>query len=83
MTDANIRLREEVTEQIRALNDMKVLGQYYDLELGRPATSAQEAIQWVYMGYLAAVKERDGAAMSLGNVSSFLDISITIWLMDL
>lgn len=76
MTEARIRLREEVSEQIHALNDIKTMGSYYGLELGRPATSAQEAVQWVYMAYLAAVKEQDGAAMSLGNVSSFLDIYI-------
>ena len=52
------------------------MGEYYGLDLGRPATNAQEAVQWVYMAYLAAVKEQDGAAMSLGNVSSFLDIYI-------
>jgi len=74
MTDKLIRLREEVAEQIRALADIKDLGAKYGLELGRPAESAQEAVQWVYMGYLAAVKEQDGAAMSLGNVSTFLDI---------
>ena len=76
MTDATIRLREEVAEQIKALNEIKVMGEYYGLDLSRPATSAQEAVQWVYMAYLAAVKEQDGAAMSLGNVSSFLDIYI-------
>ena len=76
MTDERIRLREEVAEQIKALKEMKVMGEYYDLDLSRPATSAQEAVQWVYMAYLAAVKEQDGAAMSLGNVSSFLDIYI-------
>ena len=76
MTDERIRLREEVAEQIKALKDIKVLGEYYGLDLSRPATSAQEAVQWVYMAYLAAVKEQDGAAMSLGNVSSFLDIYI-------
>ena len=76
MTDARIRLREEVAEQIKALKDIKVMGEYYGLELGRPAYTAQEAVQWVYMAYLAAVKEQDGAAMSLGNVSSFLDIYI-------
>ena len=76
MTEARIRLREEVAEQIHALNEIKVLGEYYGLELGRPALNAQEAVQWVYMAYLAAVKEQDGAAMSLGNVSSFLDIYI-------
>ena len=76
MTEARIRLREEVAEQIKALKDIKVMGEYYGLDLSRPATSAQEAVQWVYMAYLAAVKEQDGAAMSLGNVSSFLDIFI-------
>ena len=76
MTDARINLREEVAEQIHALNEMKQLGEMYGLELGRPAETAREAVQWVYMGYLAAVKEQDGAAMSLGNVSSFLDIYI-------
>ena len=76
MTDARIRLREEVAEQIKALKEIKVMGEQYGLELGRPAHNAQEAVQWVYMAYLAAVKEQDGAAMSLGNVSSFLDIYI-------
>ena len=76
MTEHTIRLREEVAEQIKALKEMKILGEYYGLDLSRPATSAQEAVQWTYMAYLAAVKEQDGAAMSLGNVSSFLDIFI-------
>lgn len=76
MTEARIRLREEVSEQIKALKELKALGKRYDLELGHPAQNAQEAVQWVYMAYLAAVKEQDGAAMSLGNVSSFLDIYI-------
>ncbi|MHB0753947.1 formate C-acetyltransferase [Polaribacter sp. M15] len=76
MTDAVIRLREEVSEQIRALKDMITMGNHYGLELNRPAENAQEAVQWTYMAYLAAVKEQDGAAMSLGNVSTFLDIFI-------
>ena len=76
MTESRIRLREEVAEQIRALNEIKTMGSYYGLDLSRPATNAQEAVQWVYMAYLASVKEQDGAAMSLGNVSSFLDIYI-------
>ncbi len=76
MTDSQIRLREEVAEQIRALKEIEELGNIYGLDLSRPAETAQEAVQWVYMGYLAAVKEQDGAAMSLGNVSSFLDIYI-------
>ncbi len=76
MTDERIRLREEVAEQIKALKEINVMGGYYGLDLSRPAYTAQEAVQWVYMAYLAAVKEQDGAAMSLGNVSSFLDIYI-------
>ena len=76
MTRSRITLREEVADQIKALAEMKVLGEFYGLDLSRPARSAQEAVQWVYMAYLAAVKEQDGAAMSLGNVSSFLDIYI-------
>ncbi len=76
MTEDRVRLREEVAEQIRALDEMRQLGEIYGLDLSRPAASAQEAVQWVYMAYLAAVKEQDGAAMSLGNVSSFLDVFI-------
>ena len=76
MTRSRITLREEVADQIKALYEMKTLGEFYGLDLSRPATNAQEAVQWVYMAYLAAVKEQDGAAMSLGNVSSFLDIFI-------
>lgn len=76
MTESRIRLREEVASQIAALKEIKKLGQLYGLDLARPASSAQEAVQWVYMAYLAAVKEQDGAAMSLGNVSGFLDIYI-------
>ena len=76
MTEARVRLREEVADQIKALNEIKIMGSYYGLDLSRPATNAQEAVQWVYMAYLASIKEQDGAAMSLGNVSSFLDIFI-------
>ncbi|MCA0132187.1 formate C-acetyltransferase [Winogradskyella alexanderae] len=76
MTDDVIRLREEISEQIKALRAMKRLGDKYGLDLSRPAQNAQEAVQWTYMAYLAAVKEQDGAAMSLGNVSTFLDIYI-------
>ena len=76
MTEARIRLREEVSDQIKALGEIKIMGEYYGLDLSRPARSAREAVQWVYMAYLASVKEQDGAAMSLGNVSSFLDIFI-------
>jgi len=77
MSDSVIRLLEEVAEQIGALKDMIAMGNHYGLDLSRPAQNAQEAVQWTYMAYLAAEKEQDGAAMSLGNVSSFLDIYIT------
>ncbi|WP_298262420.1 formate C-acetyltransferase [uncultured Lutibacter sp.] len=76
MSDKVIRLREEVSEQIKALKEMVEMGKSYHLDLSRPAENAREAVQWTYMAYLAAVKEQDGAAMSLGNVSSFLDIFI-------
>jgi len=76
MSDAVIRLREEVSEQIKSLKEMIVMGDHYDLDLRRPAENAREAVQWTYMAYLAAVKEQDGAAMSLGNVSTFIDIYI-------
>ncbi len=76
MSDATIRLREEVAEQIKALYQMIDMGNEYNLDLSRPAQNGQEAVQWTYMAYLAAVKEQDGAAMSLGSVSSFLDIYI-------
>lgn len=76
MTGENIRLREELSEQIRALKRLKELGDIYGLDISRPAETAQEAIQWLYFGYLAAVKEQNGAAMSLGRTSTFLDIYI-------
>ncbi len=76
MTDEVIRLREEITEQINALNLIKDMAQSYGFDIGRPALNAQEAIQWTYFAYLAAIKEQDGAAMSLGNVSGFFDIYI-------
>ncbi|PLS01550.1 formate C-acetyltransferase [Neobacillus cucumis] len=76
MTEDNIRLREELAEQIRALNELKELGSTYGFDLSRPAQNAQEAFQWLYLGYLAAIKEQNGAAMSLGRTSTFLDIYI-------
>ena len=76
MTSKNIRLREELSEQINALRDLKKLGEIYGFDISRPAKNAQEAVQWLYFGYLAAVKEQNGAAMSLGRTSSFLDIYI-------
>ena len=76
MTSKNIRLREELSEQINALRDLKKLGEIYGFDISRPAKNAREAIQWLYFGYLAAVKEQNGAAMSLGRTSTFLDIYI-------
>ncbi|MEG4628537.1 formate C-acetyltransferase [Microcoleus sp. AR_TQ3_B6] len=74
MDEATIRLREELSEQIRALFELKEMAASYGFDIGRPATNAREAVQWVYFGYLGAVKEQNGAAMSLGRVSTFLDI---------
>ena len=76
MTSKNIRLREELSEQIRALGELKKLGEIYGCDISRPAKNAKEAIQWLYFGYLAAVKEQNGAAMSLGRTSTFIDIYI-------
>ncbi|WP_028263660.1 formate C-acetyltransferase [Atopobium fossor] len=74
MTEKVIRHREELSEQTRALKELKQLGSIYSLDLGRPAQNFQEAVQWLYMGYLASVKEQNGAAMSIGRNSNFLDI---------
>ena len=76
MTSENIRLREELADQLRALDELKELGRIYGFDISRPAANAQEAIQWLYFGYLAAVKEQNGAAMSLGRTSTFVDIYI-------
>jgi formate C-acetyltransferase len=76
MTSKNIRLREELAEQVRALQDLKELGKIYGFDISKPAANAKEAVQWLYFGYLAAVKEQNGAAMSLGRTSTFLDIFI-------
>lgn len=76
MTSKNIRLREELAEQMRALDDLAELGRIYGFDITKPAKNAQEAVQWLYFGYLAAVKEQNGAAMSLGRTSTFLDIYI-------
>jgi formate C-acetyltransferase len=74
MTEETIRLREEISEQISALEDMKTMAKSYGFDISLPAKNAREAIQWTYFAYLSALKEQDGAAMSLGNVSSFFDI---------
>lgn len=76
MNEKNIQLREDIQEQINALNDLKKLGLLYGFDLSRPAKNATEAIQWLYFGYLGAVKEQNGAAMSLGRTATFLDIYI-------
>ena len=76
MTNELIQLREEVSEQIRALKEIKAMAADYGYDVSKPATNAKEAIQWTWFAFLAALKEQDGAAMSLGNVSSFFDIYI-------
>ena len=74
MNEATIRHREELAEQIRALQELKQLGKIYGIDISGPAKTFQEAVQWLYFGYLAAVKEQNGAAMSIGRNSTFLDI---------
>ena len=76
MTEEKMRLREELQEQINALGEMKELGEIYGFDISRPAKNAQEAVQWLYFGYLSAVKQQNGAAMSIGRTSTFLDIYI-------
>ena len=76
MTDEVIRLREEISEQIRALGKMKEMAAIYGYDISRPAENAHEAVQWLYFGYLAAIKTQNGAAMSVGRMSTFLDIYI-------
>lgn len=76
MTDDVIRLREEIAEQIKALKGMKEMAAIYGYDISRPAKDAKEAVQWLYFGYLAAIKTQNGAAMSVGRISTFLDIYI-------
>ncbi|MDY3908117.1 MAG: formate C-acetyltransferase [Eubacterium sp.] len=76
MTDDVIRLREEIAEQIKALKGMKEMAAIYGYDISKPAKDAKEAVQWLYFGYLAAVKTQNGAAMSVGRISTFLDIYI-------
>ena len=76
MTDDIIRLREEIAKQIKALNGMKEMAKIYGFDISAPAKNAREAVQWLYFGYLAAIKTQNGAAMSVGRVSTFLDIYI-------
>ncbi|MEF2070854.1 formate C-acetyltransferase [Consotaella aegiceratis] len=75
-TEDTIRQREELSEQFRALDELREMGAKYGFDLSRPAQNAREAVQWTYFGYLAAVKEQNGAAMSFGRVSTFLDIYV-------
>ncbi len=74
MTESTIREREEISEQINALNQLKVMAAKYGFDISNPASNAKEAVQWLYFGYLAAIKDQNGAAMSIGRTSSFLDI---------
>jgi len=76
MESGVIRLREELSEQIKALHELKEMAQSYGFDISQPASNAKEAIQWTYFAYLAAIKEQDGAAMSIGRVSTFFDIYI-------
>ena len=75
-TDEVIRMREEMAEQMRALKDLVSMAELYGCDITRPATTAREAVQWTYLAYLGAIKEANGAAMSIGRISSFLDIYI-------
>ena len=76
MRDDDFRLREEIAEQIKALKEMKVMAESYGYDISKPASNAKEAVQWLYFGYLSAIKTQNGAAMSVGRVSTFLDIYI-------
>lgn len=76
LTEYNIRLREEINMQIRALNEIREMANTYGFDISQPASNAKEAIQWLYFAYLAAIKENNGAAMSLGRTSTFIDIYI-------
>jgi len=76
MDEETIRLREEISEQYRSLGELKEMAATYGFDISKPAETAQEAIQWLYFGYLAAIKEQNGAAMSIGRISTFLDIYI-------
>jgi formate C-acetyltransferase len=74
--DEVIRIREELADQVRALEDLAAMAKLYDCDISRPANDAQEAVQWTYLAYLGAIKEANGAAMSIGRISSFLDVYI-------
>lgn len=73
-TENIIRQREEISEQINALNELKIMASKYGYDISKPASNAKEAVQWLYFGYLGAIKDQNGAAMSIGRISTFLDI---------
>jgi len=73
-TESVIREREEISEQIKALNELKIMASKYGYDISKPASNAKEAVQWLYFGYLGAIKDQNGAAMSIGRTSTFLDI---------
>ena len=75
-TENIIREREEISEQIDALNELKIMASIYGFDISKPASNAKEAVQWLYFGYLGAIKDQNGAAMSIGRTSTFLDIYI-------
>ena len=76
MRRGDFQLREEIADQVRALQEMKEMAQSYGYDISEPAKNAKEAVQWLYFGYLAAIKTQNGAAMSVGRISTFLDIYI-------
>ncbi len=75
-TEEIIREREEISDQIKALKDLKIMAEKYGFDISKPATNTKEAIQWLYFAYLAAIKDQNGAAMSIGRTSTFIDIFI-------
>ena len=74
MDEDTIRLREEISDQIKALQALKRMAEIYGFDISKPATNSREAVQWLYFAYLAAIKDQNGAAMSIGRTSTFLDI---------
>ena len=74
MDEDTIRLREEISDQIKALQALKRMAESYGFDISKPATNSREAVQWLYFAYLAAIKDQNGAAMSIGRTSTFLDI---------
>ena len=77
MDEDTIRLREEISDQIKALQALKRMAESYGFDISKPATNSREAVQWLYFAYLAAIKDQNGAAMSIGRTSTFLDIILS------